>query len=119
MGAAATDIETYPLFTLAANEWKLSTVSRRNLSTSSASAPAIHKYFQCVCFLTERDDEQASAANKPPQIFATEHANHRRSGRQTGKNQLYAYRLDAGSTHRVSSDPLADYRYPHGEAAPG
>ncbi|HPA17181.1 MAG TPA: hypothetical protein PLU30_05505 [Verrucomicrobiae bacterium] len=37
---------------------------------------------------------------------------------ETGKNQLYVYRLDDGSTTRVSTDPKADYRYPHGEAAP-
>jgi hypothetical protein len=37
---------------------------------------------------------------------------------ETGKNQLYVYRLDDGSTNRVSTNPAADYRYPHGEAAP-
>jgi Tol biopolymer transport system component len=37
---------------------------------------------------------------------------------ETGKNQLYVYRLDDGSTRRVSTDARADYRYPHGEAAP-
>ncbi len=37
---------------------------------------------------------------------------------ETGKNQLYVYRMDDCSTRRVSTDPLADYRYPHGEAAP-
>lgn len=37
---------------------------------------------------------------------------------ETGKNQLYVYRLDDGSTRRISADPGADYRYPHGEAAP-
>jgi hypothetical protein len=37
---------------------------------------------------------------------------------ETGKNQLYVYRLDDGSTRRVSTNPKADYRYPHGEAAP-
>ena len=37
---------------------------------------------------------------------------------QTGKNQLYVYRLADGTTTRVSTDPAADYRYPHGEAAP-
>jgi hypothetical protein len=37
---------------------------------------------------------------------------------QTGKGQLYVYRLEDGSTRRVSSNPNADYRYPHGEAAP-
>ncbi len=37
---------------------------------------------------------------------------------ETGKGQLYVYRLDDGSTRRVSTNPKADYRYPHGEAAP-
>jgi len=37
---------------------------------------------------------------------------------ETGRNQLYVYRLDDGSTKRVSQDASADYRYPHGEAAP-
>ncbi len=37
---------------------------------------------------------------------------------ETGKNQLYVYRLDDGSTKRVSTNAKADYRYPHGEAAP-
>jgi hypothetical protein len=37
---------------------------------------------------------------------------------QTGKGQLYVYRLEDGSTQRVSVNPAADYRYPHGEAAP-
>ena len=37
---------------------------------------------------------------------------------QTGKGQLYVYRLDDGSTERVSTDLKADCRYPHGEAAP-
>jgi Tol biopolymer transport system component len=37
---------------------------------------------------------------------------------QTGKGQLYVYRLDDGSTRRVSTNTGADYRYPHGEAAP-
>ncbi|MCS7239585.1 MAG: hypothetical protein NZ899_15160 [Thermoguttaceae bacterium] len=37
---------------------------------------------------------------------------------ETGKNQLYMYRLDDGSTTRISTNPNADYRYPHGEAAP-
>jgi Tol biopolymer transport system component len=37
---------------------------------------------------------------------------------ETGKNQLYVYRLDDGSTKRVSTNASADYRYPHGEAAP-
>jgi Tol biopolymer transport system component len=37
---------------------------------------------------------------------------------ETGKGQLYVYRLEDGSTRRVSTNPNADYRYPHGEAAP-
>ena len=37
---------------------------------------------------------------------------------QTGKGQLYVYRLEDGTTKRVSTNPKADYRYPHGEAAP-
>ena len=37
---------------------------------------------------------------------------------ETGKNQLYVYRLEDGTTSRVSTNPDADYRYPHGEAAP-
>ena len=37
---------------------------------------------------------------------------------QTGKGQLYLYRLEDGSTKRVSADARGDYRYPHGEAAP-
>jgi hypothetical protein len=37
---------------------------------------------------------------------------------ETGKGQLYVYRLDDGSITRVSTNPQADYRYPHGEAAP-
>ena len=37
---------------------------------------------------------------------------------QTGKAQLYVYRLEDGSTKCVSTNPKADYRYPHGEAAP-
>ena len=37
---------------------------------------------------------------------------------ETGHNQLYVYRLDDGSVKRVSTNPTADYRYPHGEAAP-
>ncbi|HPA17771.1 MAG TPA: hypothetical protein PLU30_08480 [Verrucomicrobiae bacterium] len=37
---------------------------------------------------------------------------------QTGKGQLYVYRLEDSSTTRVSTNPKADYRYPHGEAAP-
>jgi hypothetical protein len=37
---------------------------------------------------------------------------------QTGKGQLHVYRLEDGSTRRVSTNARADYRYPHGEAAP-
>jgi hypothetical protein len=37
---------------------------------------------------------------------------------ETGKNQLYVYRFDDGSTKRVSTNPQANYQYPHGEAAP-
>jgi len=37
---------------------------------------------------------------------------------ETGKGQLYVYRLEDGSTKRVSTNVGADYRYPHGEAAP-
>lgn len=37
---------------------------------------------------------------------------------RTGKGELYVYRLADGSTRRVSTNPNADYRYPHGEAAP-
>jgi hypothetical protein len=37
---------------------------------------------------------------------------------QSGKGQLYVYRLEDGSTRRVSANAGADYRYPHGEAAP-
>jgi Tol biopolymer transport system component len=37
---------------------------------------------------------------------------------QTGKGQLYVYRLEDATTKRVSTNPKADYRYPHGEAAP-
>jgi len=36
----------------------------------------------------------------------------------TGKGQLYVYQLEDGTTRRVSTNPAADYRYPHGEAAP-
>ncbi|MBP7937149.1 MAG: hypothetical protein KA354_21095 [Phycisphaerae bacterium] len=36
----------------------------------------------------------------------------------TGKGQLYVYRLEDGSTKCVSANAAADYRYPHGEAAP-
>jgi hypothetical protein len=37
---------------------------------------------------------------------------------QTGKGQLYVYQLEDCSTRRVSANLRADYRYPHGEAAP-
>ena len=37
---------------------------------------------------------------------------------ESGKYQLYVYRLEDGSTKRVSTNAGADYRYPHGEAAP-
>ncbi len=37
---------------------------------------------------------------------------------ETGKGQLYVYRLEDESTKRVSTNAGADYRYPHGEAAP-
>ncbi|MBM3494645.1 MAG: hypothetical protein FJX72_10085 [Armatimonadetes bacterium] len=37
---------------------------------------------------------------------------------ETGSGQLYVYRLAEGSTTRVSTNARADYRYPHGEAAP-
>lgn len=37
---------------------------------------------------------------------------------ETGNCQLYVYRLEDGSTKRVSTDSKADYRYPHGEDAP-
>jgi Tol biopolymer transport system component len=40
------------------------------------------------------------------------------SGEERDKNQLYVYRLEDGSTSRVSTNADADYRYPHGEAAP-
>ena len=33
-------------------------------------------------------------------------------------HKLYVYRLEDGSTRRVSTNPAADYRYPHGEAEP-
>jgi hypothetical protein len=36
----------------------------------------------------------------------------------TGKGALYRYRLEDGSTRRVSTNPAADYRDPHGEAEP-
>jgi Tol biopolymer transport system component len=37
---------------------------------------------------------------------------------ETGKGQLYVYRLKDRTTERVSTNADADYRYPHGEAAP-
>jgi hypothetical protein len=37
---------------------------------------------------------------------------------QTGKGELFVYRLKDGATTQVSTNPDADYRYPHGEAAP-
>jgi Tol biopolymer transport system component len=37
---------------------------------------------------------------------------------ESGKNQLYVYGLEDGSTRPVSTQAGADYRYPHGEAAP-
>jgi hypothetical protein len=37
---------------------------------------------------------------------------------QTGKGQLYVYRVADDSTRRVSTNARADYRYPHGESAP-
>ena len=37
---------------------------------------------------------------------------------KTGKGALYLYTLKDGSTTRVSMDPRADYRYPHGAATP-
>jgi hypothetical protein len=36
----------------------------------------------------------------------------------TGRCQLYVYDLVTRATERVSTNPKADYRYPHGEAAP-
>lgn len=36
----------------------------------------------------------------------------------TGKGQLYTYDLEQQSTTRISTRSDADYRYPHGEAAP-
>jgi hypothetical protein len=35
-----------------------------------------------------------------------------------GRNQIYMYRLKDGSTTRVSTDPNANYKYPHGEKTP-
>ena len=37
---------------------------------------------------------------------------------ESGKGELYLYTLKDGATTRVSTNPRADYRYPHGEAAP-
>lgn len=37
---------------------------------------------------------------------------------ETGQNQLYVYQLADATTRRVSTVESADYRYPHGEAAP-
>jgi Tol biopolymer transport system component len=37
---------------------------------------------------------------------------------QSGKGDLFVYRLKDKSTTRVSTNRDADYRYPHGEAAP-
>ncbi|HUT91962.1 MAG TPA: ankyrin repeat domain-containing protein [Thermoguttaceae bacterium] len=37
---------------------------------------------------------------------------------ETGKGALYLYTLEDGATTRVSTNPQADYRYPHGEATP-
>lgn len=37
---------------------------------------------------------------------------------QSGKGELFVHRLSDGTTTRVSTNPNADYRYPHGEAAP-
>lgn len=37
---------------------------------------------------------------------------------ESGRNQLYVHRVADGSTRRVSTAGSADYRYPHGEAAP-
>ncbi|NOY82882.1 MAG: hypothetical protein GXP31_17940 [Kiritimatiellaeota bacterium] len=36
----------------------------------------------------------------------------------TGKGILFMYTLEDGLTRRISTNPNADYRYPHGEAAP-
>ncbi len=38
--------------------------------------------------------------------------------RSAGKGQLFVYEMEDGTTRRVSTDAGADYRYPHGEAAP-
>ena len=37
---------------------------------------------------------------------------------KTGKGELFVYRVKEGTTTKVSTNPAADYRYPHGEAAP-
>jgi len=37
---------------------------------------------------------------------------------KTGKGALYLYTLKDGSTKKVSTNPRADYRYPHGEKSP-
>lgn len=37
---------------------------------------------------------------------------------ETGKGALWVYTLEDGSTTRVSTDPRADYRYPHFEDVP-
>ena len=37
---------------------------------------------------------------------------------KSGKNQFYMYRLDDGSTVRVSTNANANYMFPHGEATP-
>ena len=37
---------------------------------------------------------------------------------KTGKNQLYMYRLEDGSTVRVSTNSNANYMFPHGEESP-
>ncbi len=37
---------------------------------------------------------------------------------KNGRNQLYMYRLEDGSTVRVSANPRGDYMFPHGEATP-
>ena len=37
---------------------------------------------------------------------------------ESGRGALYLYTLADGSTRRVSTNPQADYRYPHGERSP-
>jgi len=37
---------------------------------------------------------------------------------KTGKGELFVYRVAEKSTTLVSTNPAADYRYPHGEASP-